>query len=162
MLLPLLLLAAAQTTAGGTQSDVCCVEPGDCIRLDFIRPALDQPGDPVGASWQNGNGIPQLYDHDYRYDDLMGPGHANADGSQASGQVYSNTLDMLYGENGEVQNHGFEGRCIEVYMCWTYRYPVTIFHANHSYAGKPASGGTLETIWRTCRKYSSRKKVCPC
>ena len=69
----------------------------------------------------------------------------------------------LSGPNGEVLNGGTEGRCIEVYVEWTYRYPCRrVWSAGLSLWGFRVSEVREHLVWCTGRKRSKVREVCPC
>lgn len=168
-LLSLALAAAAQSPSASPTS-APCVPEGNTVPHAFDRPRLGQPGDPVGAEWvdrdpnlQDGSGDPQAYEADpLSNDDPMGAAAPVPPGDSAEVPV-TNSGGDLAGPNGEDQNGAGEGPCIEVYVEWTYRYPVTVQRSHHlSLWG--ASTGETETfiIWREGKKRSKIKEICPC
>lgn len=160
---------AAALAAPQQPTSVPCVPDGGRVSPDFSRPPLGQPGDPVGAEWLNSpgtgdaSGDPQARESDpISGDDPMGPATPSASGDQAAVPVDNHGGD-LSGPNGETQNGGTEGSCIEVYVEWTYRYPVTVHKSiTASILGSSAGETEIVIVWKYGKKRSKVKGVCPC
>jgi hypothetical protein len=161
--------AAQQPPPTSNPSTAPCVPEGSRVTPDFDRPPLGQPGDPVGAEWvhspgtADGSGDPQMREKDsFSGDDPMGTANPSSDGSTASAPIDNDDGD-LSGPNGEDQNGGSEGPCIEVYVEWTYRYPVTI-HKSIGASIWGFSSGEIEivVVWKYAKKRAKVKEICPC
>ncbi len=165
----MLILAAGQQPSGGA-SGKPCVPDGTTTTPQFGRPPLGGPGDPVGAEWvdrgtdpDDNSGDPQAFEQDgFSGDDSMGGATPSADGGQA-GVPVTNEGGDLSGPNGEDQNGGAEGKCIEVYVEWTYRYPVEIRRSKSlSLWGYTDGEIEITIIWKEGKKRSKVKEICPC
>lgn len=162
-------LLASPAAAQQQPTTAPCVPEGGRVSPGFDRPPLGQPGDPVGAEWvhspgtADGSGDPQLREKDsFSGDDPMGAATPSSDGSAASAPVDNHDGD-LSGPNGEDQNGGSEGPCIEVYVEWTYRYPVTIHKSITSSLWGLSSGETeIVVVWKYAKKRAKVKEICPC
>lgn len=157
-----LALPLTAAIAENTNTDPC-IEDGATVGLEFERPELGGPGEPAGAEWTNGGtGNPQGAEDDAIFDDPMGPAES-ADSGETAILPVSNSGGDLSGPNGVVQNGAGEGDCIEVYVSWTYRYPVQV--SRTVTFGLELFGvsftGTSE-VWRYAVKTSKKQEVCPC
>lgn len=164
-----LAAAAVQQPGAAAPSAAPCVPAGGSTAPTFDRPPLGEPGDPVDAEWVDGDpsanddsGAPQAFEEDLVSDDPMGAAVPSAGGAQASVPVDNRGGD-LSGPNGTDQNGGGEGDCIEVYVEWTYRYPVTVTYGRKlSLWGADVGETYTVVIWREGKKRSRVKEVCPC
>ena len=160
---------AQQPPAASSPSVAPCVPEGGRANPNYDRPPLGQPGDPVGAEWvhspgtADASGDPQARESDpVSGDDPMGAAIPATSGGQASAPVDNHGGD-LSGPNGETQNGGSEGPCIEVYVEWTYRYPVTIHKSMTSSVWGFSSGKIqISVIWKYGKKRAKIKEICPC
>ena len=172
---PLVLRATACAgQAGGALPP--CVPDGECRYYCVDRPALGEPGDPVGASWWKGTGRPRAYESDPFFDDRIGP----CSGADPACLEICNLAGELYGAPGVRLNPPGEGDCAEVKFCWTYTYTETVV-TGHSVGGSiGASGangsggsgggavnlGTTSSVARQIikvgTKCSGEFEVCPC
>lgn len=146
-----------------------CVPEGGRASPNYDRPPLGQPGDPVGAEWVNSpgtgdaSGDPQVRERDPVSDnDPMGPATPSADGGSAAAPI-DNHGGALSGPNGETQNGGTEGPCIEVYVEWTYRYPVAIHKSiGASLWGLTGNETHVVVVWKYAKKRAKLQEICPC
>jgi hypothetical protein len=168
-IIAMMILAAGQQPAGGA-SGKPCVPDGKTTNPQFNRPPLGGPGDPVGAEWvdrgsseSDNSGDPQAFESDgLSGDDAMGDAAPSADGGKAEVPVTNDGGD-LSGPDGEDQNGGVEGKCIEVYVEWTYRYPVEIRRSKGvSLWGYSYSETVITIVWKEGKKRSKVKEICPC
>ena len=148
--------------AENTNTDPC-LEDGATVGLEFERPDLGGAGDPTGADWTGGGtGSPQGFEEDTFFDDPMGDANAGDPPSTATLPV-SNSGGDLSGPNGVVQNGAGEGDCIEVYVQWSYRYPVQVSRTVTFGLEILGLGFTAtSTVWKYAVKMSETKEVCPC
>lgn len=161
--------AAQQPPAGSGASGAPCIPEGGSAAPEYRRPPLGQPGDPVGAEWLNspgtgdGSGNPQIREQDpISGNDPMGPATPATGGDTATAPI-DNSGGDLSGPNGEQQNGGSEGPCIEVYVEWTYRYPVTLHKAVGASLWGLSQGETeIIVVWKYGKKRSKVKEICPC
>lgn len=159
MLAMLLGSAIAQT--------VPCVPSGYQMNIPFARPSLIQSGMPVGAQWHpDSSGNPQAFESDIFSNDPMGPATPGNPADSASVTV-TNQNGNLNDPTGRTQNGEGEGACIEVIVCWTYRFPVTVsYSSNVSVKIDPITIGDSEgvsiVIWKVATICSDEVVVCPC
>ncbi len=122
---------------------------------------------PVDAERKGGSGNPQAKEDDPFASDPMGPGTPDSSGDTASVDV-ENKGGNLSGPNGDVQNGFGEGSCIEVKMCWTYKFQVTIKTCVGSqvptgYGGSVSGSDCVSvTVWWEGKVCSPAQSVCPC
>lgn len=138
-----------------------CVPDGQTEPVDFPRPDLDQPGVPVNAQWAPGGGAPQAYEKDrITGDDPMPSSPGSGDPVDVP---VGNAGGKLKDANGKTMNGGTEGECIEVYVEWTYYYPVMVTTGGILHLG---SGSLSEShswyVWKKGTLRSKVKQVCPC
>jgi len=159
------LALTALTALMPSEGSPCVPDPGS-IDLEFPKPALQQPGIPVGAVWPPGPPPPPTaHEEDPLKDDGMGTATPNEDGSSA-GVTITNIGGNLFGPNGEDQNGVGEGECIEVKVCWTYHYPKTVtygfkFGLADVLTGSARFGVTM-VLWAEATICSDSVEVCPC
>ena len=145
------LAVAADFTPSRAQSPVPIPE-GTTVGFTFPRPNSALP--PEGK-WVDGTGNPQGFEHDpITPDDPMGP----ASGVDPATIDVENKGGVLSGPNGKTLNGLGEGAVIEVKICWTYRYPVTMGEANSTTVEPLGMGGGSST-WQTWKEWRE-KKVC--
>ena len=121
---PFLLLASLVLPAAAED----CIPPGGSEAVSFDRPSLLSPGIPTSAGWAPNEGSPKAYDQDLLRNDPLGagvPSRGVNPGSSASVTI-TNQGGSLAGPNGVVQNGFWEGDCLEVFMCWEYRYKAKV------------------------------------
>lgn len=121
---PFLLLASLVLPAAADD----CIPPGQSQEVSFERPSLLSPGLPTTAGWAPFEGNPKAYDQDLLRNDPLGP--AVPSGGPNPGTFASVTITnqggSLSGPNGMVQTGFWEGDCLEVFVCWEYRYKATV------------------------------------
>lgn len=154
LLLSFAAIVFANTSAMG-QIMIC---PGDCHGggLYFDGPPEDF-GAPAGSEWADGSSAPtlpevkpELWEDDPVSDDPMGDGvwgPNNDPGGASPSGVVCNADGDLGGPNGDIQNGGTEGDCIEVYM----KIPIWV----PQYESGVLIGWELD--WHT----TNAKEVCP-
>ncbi len=140
--------------SGAVLADPPCVPEGGEVAVDFSNPDVG-PDDTIDSA--------EGMEHDVCFDDKMGDAQVGT-GSGTTLMV-GNKGGSLSGPNGQSQNGGAEGDCIEVYVVWTVR--RTIEHT-YTYAKfkLPFVQGATETVkWHTYVYYEIRsgvQDVCPC
>lgn len=165
----IMILAAAfaptapiqQGTASEGLGGRSCVPDGTTVPVDYPRPDLRQPGVPLNAEWAPGGGNPQAYERDrYSGDDPMPTRPGDGDPCEVP---VENDGGKLKDGDGKTQNGGLEGECIEVYVEWTYYYPV-----KHNLGGSLRIGSMSGYknrcwyVWKQGKIRSLVKQVCPC
>lgn len=144
-----------------------CVPSAHVAHITFTRPSLIQANMPVGAEWHPiESGDPQAFESDVFSNDAMGPAAAGNPPDTASVDV-TNQNGNLNDATGRTQNGGGEGDCIEVVVCWTYRFPVTVsrsidgtFKLGDVEVGQ--SGSISLVIWQVATICSEEVVICPC
>jgi hypothetical protein len=144
-----------------------CVPSGHQAHITFTRPSLIQANMPVGAEWHpNASGNPQAFESDVFSNDPMGPAAAGNPPDTASVDV-TNQNGNLNDATGRTQNGGGEGDCIEVIVCWTYRFPVTVSMSSDvgiklGEVEVGRSDGVSIVIWKVATLCSDEVVICPC
>jgi hypothetical protein len=138
-----------------------CVPDGRTEPQSFPRPELDQPGVPVNARWAPGGGAPQAYEQDrITGDDPMPSSPGNGDPVDVP---VENAGGWLKDGSGKTLNGGSEGDCIELYVEWSYYYPVKVQRGG---VLKIGGGSVSKThcwyVWKKGSIRSQVKQVCPC
>jgi hypothetical protein len=166
---PVLALTALSVLLPGDALP-CVPNPGD-LSVDFPKPLLQQVGVPVDAVFPevppaDPSYGPQGSEDDPLFDDAMGAATPTEDGQSATLTI-SNVGGHLFGPNGEIQNGGLEGSCIEVEVCWPYLYPVTVTTGVKVNLGDALIGGGTRVnvqivVWELGQICSGTMEVCPC
>lgn len=138
-----------------------CVPDGQTTPVSFPRPELDQPGVPVDAQWAPGGGAPSAWEKDsFTPDDPMPTAPGTGDPAEVP---VGNAGGKLKDGNGKTQNGGTEGDCIEVYVEWTYLYPVKVNRGGAiRIGGATWSKNRCLQVWESGKLRSKVRQVCPC
>lgn len=156
------------SVSGGVIADMPtdpCVDDGYCWFMEFERPPLPAVGDPANAQY---NGEAWAYEEDSGgasddglgeadnadYDDPHTPENESAENQGVN--ICNDGGDLARGVNGEPQNGGLEGDCIEVYIRWTYTY--TAWEAEQVNDGK----WVIVEVLRKGYKSAPAREICPC
>ncbi len=154
-------------TAVGSGGKDDCIPTGKKVDSCADRPNLNEGENiPVGSYYGLNGGDPRgVEDDSMSPDDPMGGATPNSNGSSACVEV-ENKSGNLSGPNGDVQNGGVEGDCIEVKICWSYYYPrpgrtrcYTLWTPGGEIQDCYTDPPTIAT-GRICS--DPPKKVCPC
>ena len=172
--LALFALPLAASGDGG----VPCIPDGTTRAVDFDLPAPGSDGvtapAPDAKPWGGGSPFQWASDKSHPTEakdaDTWSPDDDMGDAKAADGKVsvpIQNKDGKLSGPNGEVQNGGTEGDCIEVYVevsykVWTQK--IRTFGIDITPGGLGIKGTeteiTYEWVWHT---YTTKEKeVCPC
>lgn len=139
-----------------------CVPCGGSSPVTLPRPSLPSApsGAPGSSSWSTDD-PPRAEEHDdITPNDPMGP--ATEDASTNTGSVeVTNDHGDLKGPNGNDQNGGGEGECIEVAICWFYWTWTLVTDYVPT-----ETGWETHTYWQHVRKKvcngGNDVEVCPC
>lgn len=143
-----------------------CVPKGGSVDVGPFTPNSDYDGAPTSLQ-PVGNGNPQGFEDDSFSDDEMGSATPQAGGG-ATVKVSCSADGKLSGPNGEVQNGGSEGDCIEVTVKWKYKYKIIEVTAVEGSALLELLGLSITSSihvekWRMITISSKEKiEVCPC
>lgn len=155
---PLLFMALAAAS-------LPCIPEGETSVISVTPPAIGGTGASQPAEWADGSGqqpavAPKIYEEDPFHDDAMG------EGGWANGDVQipiTNTGGSLSGPDGDAQNGGTEGDCIEVYPKIPYWYQVTITETwGYTIFGASVGGSETKLAWRQGWYPMPSEQVCPC
>lgn len=140
--------------SGVVLADPPCVPEGGEVAVDFSNPDVG-PDDTIDSA--------EGMEHDVCFDDEMGDAQVGT-GSGTTLMV-GNKGGSLSGPNGQSQNGGAEGDCIEVYVVWKITRVIThtVTYAHFEFMG--VHGATTTITWRTYEVYYIRsgiQDVCPC
>lgn len=144
-----------------------CVQAGTTVPITFTRPPLVANGMPVNAQWHPDTaGNPQAYESDTFSNDPMGPATVGNPADSVTVSV-TNQGGNLNDSTGRTQNGDGEGDCIEVIVCWEYRYPVTISRSDTTgikirEVNAGSTTGVSIVLWRVATICSEEVVVCPC
>jgi hypothetical protein len=148
-----------------TAASIPCIPDGETSVINVTPPAVGGTGASQPAEWADGSGqqpavAPKIFENDPLHDDQMG------DGDWANGEVQipiTNTGGTLSGPNGEGQNGGTEGDCIEVYPKIPYWYQVTVTETwGYSIFGASVGSSETKLVWRLGWFTMPDSQVCPC
>ncbi|MFN0204918.1 MAG: hypothetical protein ACKVS6_01230 [Planctomycetota bacterium] len=143
-----------------------CVPKGGSVDVGPFTPNDDYDGAPTSLQ-PVGNATPQAFEDDHLRDDEMGAATPQAGGGTTV-QVSCSADGKLSGPNGEVQNGGAEGDCIEVIVKWKYKYKIVDITAVQGSAlleilGLSFTSSIHVEKWRKITISSKEKiEVCPC
>ncbi len=182
--LAVLALPHSSSVEAASVGETACLGPGESMTLTFQRPPLTNGGLPTSAQWLNVTGNPLAFDEDTFSDDYMGPATVGGTLLNEANVTITNVGNGLAGPNGEVQTGLFEGDCLEVIVCWSYRYKDTDTRCTSAgvqgqvggkvgvgEAGQVGGhvGGSLGgsschqvEVWRTGQICSGSQEVCQC
>lgn len=167
-LLPRLVAALAVASPFVFGSSRCLAAPGDddCVAdgetcaVGFEVPDLGEDEDvPIGAEF---TGAYQVKEQD-RYsknDDLDAGDDAGGAGSTTSVDI-TNVNGTLVAPSGEAGDEG--DPCMEIYVRWQYRYPVTVTRTWKVGSERGGFSGSFSyLVWETGWVRSPIQEVCPC
>jgi hypothetical protein len=144
-----LLVAAALGVAAQP-----CVPEGASDSVKFEKPSLFASGIPVGAQYTNDPA--SVHEMDPGSDDDLGSVATDASGCTVT--VTNVGGDLCVGsECGNGQPGSAD--CFEIYVTFTYLYPVTKFNKAEVYG---VAAGESVVVWRKGKISTRVKVVCPC